>query len=615
MTTHLLRRSKRSTRQAIEQASLRCMPASNARLAAVLRLSSDLTTIVSADGRVEYQNPASVVMLAIDPAKLTGRSFEGLLHDDDRELWAQALEAVQEDVHTAAVRTWRLRRSDDTYVLAQSSIRNLLHKDDVGGIVLTTRELARRDAISPPLPFPFGPETERSGASSAANRAKFICELERAVASLDPSDGGVVILLADVGFQLVDGSWEEVSADLVDASGARLHEALRRGETLALLREHEFGILAEGADERYARALVDRVQSLFSCPFGTERSDVYVHCNFGVAISRDPSERVVDLLRRADQSRYTGDLFEEEGEDVPAVRPPTEGVDSSDPGRASCDVGDFVVAASVNAPILFVDLVPDVAALERGELTVLYRPIYNLSTGEVVALETRPQWAPSTGFSARPIDVASVEMNGSTTAIERWLLRTACHEARAIRESAGIPELSVRVPVFPRQLEAISLLDHVALALGESGLPAENLVMEVPESAASGTNRTARSLVDGLKALGVRIAVTDFHSEAPSADYLRALEVDQLNLPCPLHPEIRKQGSGAGSFLPRLAEIAFAIGLEIVVEGVDTFSQVSQVLQAGIRLAQGMILGTPIDAQLLAEILSGEAHARVERAG
>jgi EAL domain-containing protein (putative c-di-GMP-specific phosphodiesterase class I)/GGDEF domain-containing protein len=595
------------------------MPASDARLAAVLRLSSDLTTILSADGQVEYQNPASAVVLAIDPARLIGRSFECLLHDDDKVLWTQTLGALEEDVHTAALRTWRLHRSDDTYVLAQSSIRNLLNKDDVSGIVVTTRELASRDALPqfPPVgEATSGPESVRVGLSSTATRAQFTSELKRAIARLDPSDGGVVILLAEVGFQSVGGSWEEISADLVGASGARLYEALRRGETLALLREHEFGILVERADERYARALVDRVQALFECPFGTERGDVFVHANYGIAISRDPSERVVDLLQRADQSRFAGDLLEEEeDEDVRAVRVSIDALDSPDPGRAACDVGDFSVAASVNAPILFVDMAPDVAALERGELTVLHRPIYNLSTGEVVALEARPKWSPATIGLARPIDVASAEMNGSTPAIESWLLRTACCEARALQESAGIPELNVRVPVFPRQLEAISLLDHVALALGDSGLPAENLVMEVPESAANGTNRTARSLVDGLKALGVRIAIADFHSEAASADYLRGLDVDELNVPCPLHPEIRKQGSGVGTFLPSLAEIAYAIGLEIVVEGVDTFSQVSQVLRAGIRLAQGMILGTPIDAQRLAEILSGDARSRVERAG
>lgn len=680
MTAHLLRRSRSTKGRAKAQAPAQTKAsdqrpqdprvptrasrrgvgaaphATDARLAALLHLSSDSVTIVSADGRIEYQNPASIAILANDPAELIGGSFEWLLHDDDKILWREALATVREEAHTVAARTWRLHCSDDTYVLAASTIRNLLNADGVSGIVVTTRALARRNtpmsAHSPGGRAALALESVRVDRTRLATRAEFTSEVESAIARVDPSQGGLVLVVAHVGFQEVGGHWEEISSDLETASGARLREALRRGETLAFLREHEFGILVERADERYARCLVDRVQSLLEYPFGTEQGDILVHASLGVAISYDPNVQVVDLLQRADLSRYRGDPLEELDTDLTVEGHPVgyvdmassdgphddtvaandvlatdrvEGVianalggcvvDNGDDTRpASGEVDGLAVVSGVRTRGWFVHLLPDVGAVERHELTILYRPIYELNTGEVVALETRPQWRQANSARALPVELASIDTNRDSAAIERWLLRTACCEVRALQDSANRPEIRVRIAVYPRRHDPVSLLDHVALGLGESGLAPENLVLEVPNSAANGLDPTTRSLVEGLKALGARVALADLDSDSVAADAPVLREVDELNVHCPRHFETRPHADGIDTGLPRLEEIASVLGLRLVVEDVDTLSQLTLVRQAGIRVAQGMILSKPIDASCLEAIWSADARSRPQPA-
>lgn len=266
---------------------------------------------------------------------------------------------------------------------------------------------------------------------------------------------------------------------------------------------------------------------------------------------------------------------------------------------------DIIVDAIFSGRFCMVDLVPDLGALERGELSLVYRPIYDLITGAVVSLQTLPRWQPSSGGPSRPIDfVGSADMNGSTRSIGRWLVSTACQQVEELQQLTMRPDLSVRVPIFARQLDTTDLLDDVARALIDSQIEPEQLVLEVPEAAAMGGNSTARAIIDGLKALGVRLSIADFGSGYTSADYLQFLEVDEITVHCPFLPDPPRSWEDSGSVLDPLVKLTHAIGLRIVIESVDTFAQLTQSRDAGVRYAQGDLLSPPMEAERLQKAMS-----------
>jgi EAL domain-containing protein (putative c-di-GMP-specific phosphodiesterase class I) len=276
------------------------------------------------------------------------------------------------------------------------------------------------------------------------------------------------------------------------------------------------------------------------------------------------------------------------------------------PAPANPDHGaDVIVDAIFSGRFCMVDLVPDLGALERGEMSLVYRPIYDLVTGAVVSLQTLARWNPSNGGVGRAIDIAgSTDMNGSTRSIGTWIVKTACFEAWELQRQVGRPDMSVRMPVFGRQLENADLIDDVAQALVETELEPELVVLEVPETVAMGGNSSARSVIDALKALGVRMSIAEFGSGYTSAEYLQFLEVDEITIRCPFLPDHPRGPGPPDSVLYPLVNLTHATGLRIVVEGVDTFSQLTQVRDAGVRYAEGDLLGPAMDAVRLGKQMS-----------
>jgi EAL domain-containing protein (putative c-di-GMP-specific phosphodiesterase class I)/GGDEF domain-containing protein len=463
-----------------------------------------------------------------------------------------------------------------------------------------------------------------------ARRDEFSQQLEQALMQLRRITDSLTVVLVELeGYETPAGVSKEMCTELVAAIGMRLHKSRRAGESVALLREHEFAILAVKAGKDHARSLLDRVRELVQTPFGTAQGGAIVRANFGVAVAHDPNETVVSLLRRADDARLSGTIFDdgedhshteaprshtetphgaEVGTDATIVRLPNQGSTDDAPGVVEPRPSDrpqaknpppgtdLIVDVVFSGRFCLVDLVPDLGALERGEMALVYRPVYDLLTGAVVALQALARWNPSNGGVGRAIEVAaSADMNGGARSIGKWIVKTAFAQTEELQQLTGRLDLSVRVPLAARQLETDDLLDHVARALIESRLAPEQVVLEVPESTAMGGNSTARAVIDGLKALGVKTSIADFGSGYTSFDYLQFLEVDEITVRCPFLAD-SSGAQGEYTVLEPLVNLTHAIGLRIVVDGVDTFSQLTQTRDAGIRFAQGELLGPALDA-------------------
>src|SRR5262249_10126039 len=156
----------------------------------------------------------------------------------------------------------------------------------------------------------------------------------------------------------------------------------------------------------------------------------------------------------------------------------------------------------------------------------------------------------------------------------RWVINEACRQASEWQRHHARPGLRVNVNLSARQFADPDLLRVVAAALEEHHLPAASLTLEITESTLMAETQDSAERVRELRAKGVRISIDDFGTGYSSLGYLQAFELDELKIDRSFVSSTDAVGN------PRvisraIVELGRALGLEIVVEGIESESQAS----------------------------------------
>jgi len=238
------------------------------------------------------------------------------------------------------------------------------------------------------------------------------------------------------------------------------------------------------------------------------------------------------------------------------------------------------------------------AAIRNGELTTVYQPLIEVSSGRPIGAEALVRWQhPVDGL--RPPDqfIALAEESGLITEIGQMVLNDACRQAaRWVAEAPPDAELLVTVNLSARQVADVSIVDHVRDALEASHLEPHRLVLEITETVLMHDRDAAAATLWQLKGLGVRIAIDDFGTGYSSLAYLRRFPIDMLKV-------AREFVDGLGRdahddvITRAIVELASTLGLLTVAEGIETTQQQEHVSALGCDLAQGYLFSRPIDAE------------------
>jgi EAL domain-containing protein (putative c-di-GMP-specific phosphodiesterase class I) len=183
------------------------------------------------------------------------------------------------------------------------------------------------------------------------------------------------------------------------------------------------------------------------------------------------------------------------------------------------------------------------------------------------------------------------------------VLEQACRQVRSIKDRLGV-ELPVSVNLSPRQFQESGLLSQVAAALDASGLPSASLTFEITESMVMEDLSGARDVMKKLNRLGVRLAIDDFGTGHSSLAYLKQFPVHEVKVDRAFVKGVGE--SRVDSAIVRaVIELANAIGISAVAEGVETPDQVTGLRMLGCRVAQGYFFSHPLPAKEFDELLTG----------
>ena len=240
-------------------------------------------------------------------------------------------------------------------------------------------------------------------------------------------------------------------------------------------------------------------------------------------------------------------------------------------------------------------------ALPRGELVLHHEPVVDLRTGRVLAVEALPRWRhPKQGLLGPDdwLDVA--EEAGLLTDIGAWVLSEATRSGALLGPASAV---GVRVDVSASQLLAGGLPDLVARALADAGLPAQRLVLEVPEGRLVAVRSGLLADLAALRELGVRLCAGGVGSGGASLTQVAELPVDQVKV----HPSlVRGIGTDRGRAVVRaLVTMGRELGFEVVAEAVETDEQAALLRRAGCTGGQGPLWGAPLSTEELLERLRG----------
>ena len=437
--------------------------------------------------------------------------------------------------------------------------------------------LRRAVVHQPGAPAP-APPVSLDPLTGLSDRATYLVGLAGAAASHAGTPGSVAVILLDLDrFKAVNNSMGHAQGDGVLAAVARRLEAVADGvDLVSRFGGDEFLALVtdtDGGAGRKATDFVGRVQAALTTPFPVEGAEVFLDASVGIALNTFGADDPHDLLAHAEAAMYQ------------AKRRGGFGVEIFGESLRVEVLDRMATEHSLHR------------ALERSELVLHYQPVVEVAEATTIGVEALIRWQhPDQGMIVPGRFIPVAEESGLIIPIGAWVLEQACLQLCDWRNRGPVgPQGSVEVNLSARQIDDPGIVDTVAEILSRTGLPPEHLTLEITESALMKDAASALVVLQALKEIGVLLAIDDFGTGYSSLSYLQRFPLDILKVDRMFVAELGMR-SGGDEIVSAVIELAHALGLEVVAEGVETELQLDVLRSLGCDFAQGFLFSRPVPA-------------------
>jgi diguanylate cyclase (GGDEF)-like protein len=394
------------------------------------------------------------------------------------------------------------------------------------------------------------------------NRALFSKRLEH---ELERTNGGeqLAVLYIDIDeFKSVNDSLGHPAGDeLLKAVASRLRSCVRDTDFVARLGGDEFAIVQAGIKQRSdVEELVKRIYEAIREPYECLGHQVATDASVGIALAPDDGTDLDQLLKSADLAMYGAKAD----------------------GRRTYRFFEPEMDARVKARrTLELDIRQ---AIADGAFDIHYQPIVNFGSNEIVGCEALLRWYhPVRGMISPAEFIPIAEETGLICQLGDWVLTTACAEAANWPSS-----IKLAVNVSPVQFRSHAFSLKVANALATTGLSANRLELEITEAVLIRDDEAALTMLQQLRAVGVRIALDDFGTGYSSLSYLQRFPFDKIKIDRCFVNDIAK-AEGSSSIVQAVINIARSRNITTTAEGVETEQQREMLLSLGCTEMQGYL--------------------------
>ena len=384
----------------------------------------------------------------------------------------------------------------------------------------------------------------------------------------------VAILFLDLDrFKIINDTLGHERGDaLLKQVALRLASCVRSGDTISRLGGDEFTIVLANLDHvDHAARVAQKVIDSFVQPFSIAGRELFVSASIGITLYPFDDNDFDSLLRNADAAMYH----------------------AKDLGR---NTFQFYTAELNRRTAQRLRLETSLRhALERGELMLHYQPQIDLRSGSIIGAEALLRWQHPEMGMVPPLEFISLaEETGLIIPIGEWVLRTACHQARAWH-LAGIRRIQIAVNLSGRQFQHHDLADLVKNVLAETGVDPGFLDLELTESILLQNTEATLAAMETLHRLGVAFSMDDFGTGYSSLAYLKRFPIDTLKIDQSFISGIPTDPNDVAIAQATIA-LAHSLGIRVIAEGVETAEQLDFLRRHQCDGMQGYYFSKPATA-------------------
>ncbi|HZP70063.1 MAG TPA: EAL domain-containing protein [Pseudolabrys sp.] len=519
-------------------------------------------------------------ILGVDPATFprTYDAYLSRIHPDDRVIFKRAF-ADSIANHDGYTCEYRVVMDDGGIKWIHDNGRNDYDKDGrhvrtVGTIQDITERKCADEQIARMAHFDH--------LTGLANRVVFVGALDHAIRRARRQGKSFAVLYLDLDHfkDINDTLGHPIGDRLLQKAADSLRTCVRATDTVARFGGDEFAIVqTDIEDPTDAASLAEKVLNALSTPFIIDGNEIRSGTSIGIAVYGPDSAEAEKLLSQADVA-----LYRAKSEGRGTYRFFTQAMDNEVRTRVT-------IGADLRK------------AIANGELFLVYQPQVDAASGRIVGLEALIRWNhPTRGVISPGEFIKIAERNGLIVMLGNWVIREACRQTK-IWIDAGMAPASVAVNLSALQFKTPRELENdIAASLIETGLPANILELELTESVLMEASHEHNDVLLRLRSAGFRLAIDDFGTGFSSLDYLRRFPVDRIKIAQNFIREL--SGSSGNAAIVRAAlGLARELGIETVVEGVETPEQLELLKSWGARTVQGFYFSKPLPAAEITRLL------------
>lgn len=413
-----------------------------------------------------------------------------------------------------------------------------------------------------------------------ASRAHFYQHVEGLIKTSKRFHHQFSLLYIDLdNFKNVNDSLGHDAGDMLLKDVAqKLKQVCREVDYVSRLSGDEFCIVVEEVKDAYTSSnMAERCFEALSQPMNLLGRQHSTTCSIGIAHFPDNGETLADLLKAADTALYS----------------------AKDLGKNRFAFYEPELTEKAEYRYLFEQLLKE--AIENEEVTLVYQPQIDVSTGKVTGVEALARWFhPELGHVSPLEFVATVERIGLIKPFTEWVLKTACQQAVEWRND-GLPAIRIAVNVSPNHFLDPELVNSVQRVIDETETMPHLLELEVTENVVQ-TDINNLVVFNEIKRLGTKISIDDFGTGFSSFASLKHLDIDSLKIDRYFVNDMISDRD-TKMLISSIIGIGHNLGHEIIAEGVETREQFAALQELSCDKAQGFFLCKPEEPQKIADLL------------
>jgi diguanylate cyclase (GGDEF)-like protein/PAS domain S-box-containing protein len=538
----------------------------------VLRSMSEAVAVTGMDYRFVSVNPAFSRITGYNDEEVIGEE-SALLNSGQHssEFYRRVRDVLERTGHWAG-EMWQRRKDGDEFLcwIEMSEVRD--QSGQRSHFVTVVNDITDKKRAEQELRYLANYDT----LTGLPNRTLLSERLGRAIVRARRQETRVALLFLDLDrFKDINDSLGHAAGDrLLKAAAARLQSAIGPADTVARLGGDEFTVILEDIENiATAERVAQEILRVFSVPLELgDRHEVTITPSLGISLYPDHALVPTDLLKFADTAMYQAKAE----------------------GRNTYQIYNEVMDAEARRRATLLSALR--RALDRNELRLVFQPRMTLADGRVTGAEALLRWHSSELGEIPPVEfIPLAEESGLITAMGEWVMLEACRTLRQWRQE-GHEEISISLNVSMMQLLRSDLPQTLRKVLGETGVPANRIELELTESMVMQNAEQSTEILQQLKNVGVSLAIDDFGTGYSSLIYLKRLPIDTLKIDREFIGDLTSDPDDE-AITATVITMGHSLGLTVVAEGVENEQQLGYLREQGCDEIQGYWLSSPLDPQ------------------